>query len=55
MITNGARCTSEIKSRIVTAKAEFKRKKTFFTSNLDLKVWKKKFEVLHLDYGVVWC
>jgi hypothetical protein len=29
MITNDARCTSEMKSRIVMAKAAFKKKKTF--------------------------
>jgi hypothetical protein len=33
-ITNGARCTREIQSRIVTAKAAFTRKKTLFTRKL---------------------
>jgi hypothetical protein len=36
MITNDARCTHKIKSRIAMAKAAFNKKKTFFTSNLDL-------------------
>jgi hypothetical protein len=35
MITNDARCTQEIKCRIVKAKAAF-NKKTLFTSKLDL-------------------
>jgi hypothetical protein len=35
MITNDARCTREIKPRIVMAKAAF-NKKTLFTSKLDL-------------------
>jgi hypothetical protein len=33
--------TSEIKSRIVTAKAAFNRKKTLFTNKLDLNLRKK--------------
>jgi hypothetical protein len=32
MITNDARCTREIKSRIVMAKAAFNKKKNLFTS-----------------------
>jgi hypothetical protein len=35
MITKDARCTDEIKSRIVTAKAAFKRKKALLTSNMN--------------------
>jgi hypothetical protein len=38
MMTDGARCTREIKSRIVMAKASFSRKKTLFTSKLDLNL-----------------
>jgi hypothetical protein len=41
MITNEARCTREIKSRIVMSKAAFNRNKTLFTSKLDLYLWKK--------------
>jgi hypothetical protein len=33
MITNYARCTREIKSRIAMAKAAFNKKKTLFTKN----------------------
>jgi hypothetical protein len=40
MVTNGARCTSEIKSRTVTAKPALNRKKTVFTSKLDLNLRK---------------
>jgi hypothetical protein len=36
MITNNARYTREIKSRIAMAKAAFNKKKTLFTSKLDL-------------------
>jgi hypothetical protein len=41
MITNGARCTQVIKARIVMGKAAFNRKKTLFTSKLDLELGKK--------------
>jgi hypothetical protein len=40
VITNDARCTREIKSRIAMAKAAF-NKKTLFTSKLDLYLRKK--------------
>jgi hypothetical protein len=40
MITNDARCTREIKSRIAMEKAAF-NKKTLFTSKLDLNLRKK--------------
>jgi len=35
------RCTREIKSRIAMAKAAFSKKKTLFTSKLDLNLRKK--------------
>jgi hypothetical protein len=38
MITNDARCTREIKSRIAIAKAAFNKKKKLFTSKLDLNL-----------------
>jgi hypothetical protein len=41
MITNNARCTREIKSRIAMAKAEFNKKKNLFTSKLNLILRKK--------------
>jgi hypothetical protein len=48
MITNDARCTCEIKSTIVIAKAAFNKKKTLFTSKLDLNLRK------HLVKCYVW-
>jgi hypothetical protein len=41
MITNIARCTREIKCRIVMAKAVFNRKKTMFSRKLGLNLRKK--------------
>jgi hypothetical protein len=41
MITNDARCTCEIKTRIAMAKAAFNKKKTLFASKLDLNLRKK--------------
>ena len=41
MLTNDGRCTCEIKSRIALAKAAFNKKKTIFTSTLDLNLRKK--------------
>jgi hypothetical protein len=41
MITNSARCTREIKSSIAIAKISVNRKKTLFTSKLDLNLRKK--------------
>jgi len=41
MLTNDGRCTCEIKSRIAMAKAAFNKKKTLFTSTLDLNLGKK--------------
>jgi len=39
--TNAARCTREIKSRLALAKAAFNKKKTLFTSVLDLSLRRK--------------
>ena len=41
MLTNDGRYTCEIKSRIVVEKAVFNKKKTFFTTKLDLNLRKK--------------
>ena len=41
MLTNDGRCTREIKSRIAMAKAAFSKKKTLFTSKLELNLRKK--------------
>jgi hypothetical protein len=38
MITNDARCTREIKSRIALVKATFNKKKVLFSSKLDLNL-----------------
>jgi hypothetical protein len=53
MITNEARCTREIKSRIVMAKAALNKKKTLFTSKLDLQ--EETSKVLYLERSFVWC
>jgi hypothetical protein len=41
ILTNDGRCTCEIKCRIAMAKAAFKKKRTLFTSTLDLELKKK--------------
>jgi hypothetical protein len=41
MITNDARCTREIKARIIMEKATLNKKKTRFISKLDLNLTKK--------------
>jgi hypothetical protein len=41
ILTNDGRYTCEIKSRIAMKKAAFNKKKTLFTSTLDLKFRKK--------------
>jgi hypothetical protein len=41
LITNDARCTREIKSRIFVAKATFNKKKNVFKNKLELNVRKK--------------
>ena len=41
ILTNDGRCTCEIKSKIAMAKDAFNKKKTLFTSKLDLNLRKK--------------
>lgn len=41
IVSNDARCTHKIKSRIVMAKTAFKKKKNLFTSKLDWILRKK--------------
>ena len=41
MLTNDGRCTCEMKSRTAMEKAAFNKKKTLFTSKLDLNLKKK--------------
>jgi hypothetical protein len=41
MLTNGGKCTCEIKSRIALAKAAFNKKRALFTNKMDLELRKK--------------
>jgi hypothetical protein len=41
ILTNNGRCTCEIKCRIAMAKTAFNKKRTLFTSTLDLELRKK--------------
>jgi hypothetical protein len=41
ILTNDGRCTCEIKWRVAMAKAPFNKKRTLFTSTLDLELRKK--------------
>jgi hypothetical protein len=41
VLTNDGGCTCKIKSRIAMVKAAFSKKKTLFTSTLDLNLRKK--------------
>jgi len=52
ILTNDVRCTRDMKSRIAMAKAVFK-KKTLFTSKLDLKFKEVTRKVLHVEYSFV--
>ena len=52
MITNDARCTSEIKSRTATAKGALNSNMTtLFTSKPDLKLKEETSNVLHLEHS----
>ena len=53
ILTNDGRCTGEIKCRIAMAKAAFNKKKTLFTSTLDLNLRKKlvKCYIWSVEYG----
>jgi hypothetical protein len=55
MLTNGARCTREIKSRIAMTKEAFYKKKVSFASKLDLNLRKKLVKLLHLENSFVRC
>jgi hypothetical protein len=54
MITNDARFTREIKSRIAMAKAAFSKKKNLFTSKLDVNV-RKKLVKCYIWSIFAWC
>jgi hypothetical protein len=49
------KCTCEIKCRIAMAKAAFNKKRTLFTSTLDLEIEEETSEVLHLEHSFIWC
>jgi hypothetical protein len=55
LITNGAICSQEIKSRIAMAKAAFNKKKKPFHQQTGLKFWEDTDETLHLEHSFVWC
>jgi hypothetical protein len=52
--TNDARCTLEIKSRSVMAKAAF-NKKILLSSKLDLNLRKKLVKCYIKEHSFVWC
>ena len=54
-VTNDARHTCEIKSRITMAKAAVNKKRALFTSNLDLKVRKKLVKCYIWSIAFLWC
>ena len=54
MLTNDGRCTRDIKSRIVMAKAAFSKKKTLY-QQIGLKFEEETNKMLHLEHGFVWC
>jgi hypothetical protein len=54
VITNDARCTCEIKSRIAMAKAAFNRKKILH-QQIGLKFNEEISAMLLLEHNVVWC
>jgi hypothetical protein len=54
MITNDVRCTCEIKSRIVMAKAAFTKKKTFHQQT-GLTFKEETSKVPHFEHSFVWC
>jgi hypothetical protein len=53
MLTNDARITHEIKSRIAMAKAAFNKKKTLH-QHTGLKFKEETSEMLCLEHGFVW-
>jgi ribosomal protein RSM22 (predicted rRNA methylase) len=53
ILTNDGRCTCEITCRIAMAKAAFNKKRTLFTSTLDLELRRKL--VLRLEHSFIWC
>jgi hypothetical protein len=55
MITDDARYTRKIKSKIVMEKAVFSRKETFFHQKIGLKFKDESVEVLYFGRSSLWC
>jgi hypothetical protein len=64
ILTNDGRCTREIRFRIAMEKAAFNKKKTLFTSKLDLNlrkklvkcyIWSAALSGAETGTGFVWC
>ena len=55
ILTYDGRCTCENKSRIFMAKAAFNKKKTLFTSKLDLNLRKKLVKYYDWNTVFLWC
>jgi hypothetical protein len=53
MLTNGVRCSSEIKSKIAMANAAFNKKRVLFTSKMDLEL--RKTPVKHYIWTIALC
>jgi hypothetical protein len=49
---NDIKCTREIKSRIIMAKAAFKKKKTIFISKLDLNLRNERVKCYNLHIAL---
>jgi hypothetical protein len=55
MITNGIRCTREIKSRIAMEKNIIQQGKDYFHQQIGLKFKEESSEMLHLEHSILWC
>jgi hypothetical protein len=53
ILTNNGRCTCGIKCRFAMAKATFSKKRTLFTSTLDLELRKKLIKCY--IWSIIWC
>jgi hypothetical protein len=53
IVTNDARCAREIKPRIIMIKGALNKKKTLFTSKLDLNCKEETGEVLQMNHSIV--
>ena len=54
MLANDGRCTCEIKSRIIMAKATFNKKRVFYW-HIGLKIDEETSKMLHLEHSFIWC